>query len=527
MMSPEVQSLIRKECRERRLPLAIGCGWMVCCVIYAVAYETTHRFHDPVATFYASSVMYSMLAAVLLAMKTALGEQTQGTLEFSRTLPVSRIQLAMTKLAGGITTLVVPMLLGACLITPILLSGFVDQFPVRPNDPYIPLPERSALSAASAVGLLWTVTAISVASGVQLLLILSVFGARRKAEAQIGFFGAAMAFGWMLLPETRMSFDSINGWLGAAFPVSVVISYGYGAENGSYHDLDVAQPVWGPLAVNLIVLALLCGWFVSRYATGPQRQRAGRTVRRWYRPAIWSRVPIPLPSRAAALVWVNLRQSLPIAISGLLMAALITIMQYSQFEYGQSFRSQLPSSTWIVAIFWATIVGTGIFAAELQPGLSNFWRSRPINVGTWFWFKFVVGLLAVLVVLDGVTIFMSWGTRIGYTTGLSWSYIACMPILHAMMYSLAVLGVCWTRRPVVAALSAIVTFFVSLMMVSWVLGNAYEPINIHNDLIGTEMAGNLDLAGGNYLPVYGTLLLLAVVGAGLASVIVRRPVVQR
>ena len=187
-----------------------------------------------------------MFAAVFLAMKTALGEQMAGTLKFSLSLPVSRTRLAWTKLAGGAATLCLPIILGAVVMTPLLLGGIIEQAPVRsPSDAaYVEMALRPSLSPGAAAELLWTTTAVAIAGGIQLLLILSIFGARRRSEAHIGFFGATLAFGWLVLMGVRTMSQTANWWLTALFPVSFITCFSYGGEGGSYTDLDIARAIW-------------------------------------------------------------------------------------------------------------------------------------------------------------------------------------------------------------------------------------------------------------------------------------------
>ena len=526
-MNSEIRSLIHKEWRQRRIPLAVCSGWILACVLYAMAYECAYRVRGPVAGYYSAVWLYTMFAAVFLAMKTALGEQTAGTLQFSLSLPVSRTRLAWTKLAGGVATLALPIVLGAAAMTPLVLGGIIEQAPVRPprDAAYVEMALRPSLSPGAAAELLWTVTAVAIAGGIQLLLILSIFGTRRRSEAHIGFFGATLAFGWLILMGVSTTSESANWWITAMFPVSSIICYGYGGEGGSYTDLDMARAIWAPLSVNVFVLILLACWFVRRYGTRLAVRQSRRRIWRHWWPAVWSRVPVPLPNRAAALIWVNLRQALPIALCGLILVVLLTIAGLlSSHDPWEGFRSQLPSSTWCVAALWATVVGVGIFAAELRPGLSGFWRSRPIGARSWFWCKFLTGLAATLLVLDGVTIFVSWGTPIGHTTGMSWSYIACMPILHATLYALAVLGICLLRRPVGGATLAIAGYLVTSILIEAFGGESFEPITVHNHLLACEIDGQFNLLGHHYPLVYGTLVTVIAVSGWLACRAVRRPV---
>jgi len=81
------------------------------------------------------------------------------------------------------------------------------------------------------------------------------------------------------------------------------------------------------------------------------------------------------------------------------------------------FRRDLVDGTFVVAILWSAVVGSGVFAGEFEPRLEHFWRSRPISPSGWFWVKFMVGLLTVLAVLDLVTILVSWDTGDRYGLG--------------------------------------------------------------------------------------------------------------
>lgn len=480
------------------------------------------------ASFYGCCLMYSLFATVFLASKTALSEQTQRTLNFSLALPLSRKSLAWVRLIGGISTLVVPVVLGALLLTPVLILGVIEQVPRRPI-PYLgQFENRESLSAISAVGMLWSLAVVAMVQSTTLFLILAVFGARRRFESHIGFFGAVMALSWAILGAGRDWFDvdfrnSYGGWLGALFPQSLVINYGYATERGSYTDLDIGNPFWLPLLVNLPVMSGLCVWFVSRYAT--RAQPAAISTRRW-RWSLLSRVPNVLPGRWGALVWMNLRQAVPLATAGLLLAILLAVVQILS-ENGRSglmlADQVLPGNMWFVATLWATVVASGIFAAELRPRLAGFWRSRPLAVNQWFWTKWIVGLIAVLGVLDGVTIMVSWGTPIEQTRGLSLSYIATMVPLHAMMYSLAVFGVCWLRRPVAGAMLAVIAFFFGSMGIEAIFGSRFEPIHVYNSMLTDEISGGLNLSANAYPFVYGTIIALTIFAAIAAARSIRHP----
>jgi len=283
----------------------------------------------------------------------------------------------------------------------------------------------------------------------------------------------------------------------------------------------LAQSVWPALAANLLVLTALAWWFARRYGTRPMATVMKRRPRlRWRLPPLLSRIPIRWPGRLAALVWLDLRQALPMCLAGLALACLMAalgIVTEERFDsrLPQRIAGQLSGATWAVALLWGAVVGSGVFASEFEPRLEQFWRSRPISPSAWFWVKFLAGLAAVLGVLDLVTILVGWGSSYARDPArMSSAYIACMPILHALIYALAVLGTCWLRRPVLAAMAALLLFFVVSMAFEFMPGGAkFHPVHVYNALFNDEhrgAGGTLNLSRHGYPVVYG----------GIASVIV-------
>ena len=220
------------------------------------------------------------------------------------------------------------------------------------------------------------------------------------------------------------------------------------------------------MGLSLPVLAIIGRLFVTRY--GALRGSSTPAKRRRFRiafPPILSRIPIRLPGRLPAMIWLELRQSMPLAACGLSPGSSHGDRKRTARASARLFVRHhpcswtLPSSMFIVAMLWAVVVGSGLYSADLGSGLGAFWRSRPISPDLWFWTKFVVGLAAVVGVLDGVTILVSWKSpRAEMTTGMSWAYVGCFPIIHALMYALAVLGTCWFRRPVIGGILAILGY---------------------------------------------------------------------
>ena len=173
---------------------------------------------------------------------------------------------------------------------------------------------------------------------------------------------------------------------------------------------------------------------------------------------------------------------------------------------------QLRAYKLFVGMLWAVVVGSSLFSTDLDSRLGGFRRTRPISHAMWFWNKFVVGLAAVLLVLDGVTILVSWGApRTGMTEGMSFAYIACFPMIHALMYSLAVLGTCLFRQPLIGGVFALLSYAIATMVITSFPGTMQlEPINVYNKLLSAERAGFINFTQHGYPIVFGLLAASAV-----------------
>jgi hypothetical protein len=122
------------------------------------------------------------------------------------------------------------------------------------------------------------------------------------------------------------------------------------------------------------------------------------------------------------------------------------------------------------------------------------------------------------VVLDGTTALISWAApRESVTAGMSWAYVACMPILHAFLYALAVAGTCWLRKPFVGGLMAVMGYLlVTVAMGAFRSTSTLEPINVYNRLCTAERRGGMEFGMHGYFPVYGSLVLMVLLLALLA-----------
>ena len=523
-----MKNLIWKQWKESKRHFSIFSAWMILAVCYAIAYELGHQYRAVIGSFSSLAMLYTSIAAIVLAARASQGEQTDGTMAFTTSLPVSLRRLATVRIVGAVLTLAIPVLIAALILTLSLTVGLVEQAEPRSLDHFRPgsfarITQRPIGAILTSIEQVASVTAIAVFGGVELMLILGLCGCWLRNQAQVGFLGAVLALGSIVASgllwygEERWGIGQLL--YGSIFPQSLVIHWGYADATGSYQDHELAAYRWLSLVVAIPVLTLLAKCFVIRYGLPVVRKpKQGRF--RFAMPSILSRIAIPLPTRWLALVWLELRQSLPLALSGLLFAILLTVAgQLTEHGSGQDFatslRRELPHTVFFVGALWAVVVGSSLYSSDLDHRLGSYRRTCPIPHTMWFWNKFLVGLAAVLLVMDGATMLVSWtAPRTGMTEGMSYAYVACFPMIHAFMYSLAVLGTCLFRLPLIGGLFAILSYAIATMAITSFPATMHlEPVSIYNNLLSFERIGTVDFRQHGYPIVYGGLAMSAIVCA--------------
>jgi hypothetical protein len=446
-MKSKLQKLIWQEWRQRRTQLAVCLLVMVSGTAYCIAGQWWLGFRNPADSFFVTAFTYGVLMPIFLAMRTSLGESTDRTRSFSDGLPISARQRGWIRLAGGAAVLVLPIVVGALLLSVVF---------------------------GSAGGMAWYGAAGAAWSATCLYLLLSLLGTTLRAESHLGYCGAALAVLWFLAVNLGEYFrlggySEIADWIGAVAPQSCVESLDRW-QHGSFDGRSIFREAFGPLLVNTVIQIVLAAMFVRRYSRrlpASAAEPARKTVRRF------SRRP-RLSTRERALAWLAWRQSVPMCLPGLAIAFLLAAMDMdmgfgSQGRFLQRYFDSLPRSMAVIGIPWAVVVGAGIFSPEIDWRIGEFWRTRPISALRLFGVKFVAGLLAVLLVLDGSVIAATWFSPHwgqGHNS-MSWRYIACFVPLHATMFAVAVAWTCLVRQAVLGGMAAFATLMLTEMALSW------------------------------------------------------------
>lgn len=416
-MSSITRNLIWKQCHENKRYFAIFMIWMLLAVCYCVGYEMGYEFRAGVGHFSSLLWMYGTVASLFLAMSVSQDEHSTGSFGFTSSLPNKMFQTALTRVTVAGLVLVIPMLVAALILMMSYSLGLIEQAMPRVSDPYVEISDRPTAPLSTTLSQLGTVTAISVMAATEMFLLLSLAGCWLRTRKSVGLLGAVLAMFFLTITDSLWTanqpsrFTLISGTL---IPQSLVVHWGYGTETGSYTDHQIAPAPFAPLLLSLPVICTLAWMFAKQYGRirKPSTLRTGlvSVVRL---PSIRSRLNFRWPARWCALVWADLRQSFPIAFYGLLFALLLALpSSFQETGYAHStFFSEFPNTMWFMAILWGVVVGSSLFSSELSSPLGSFWRSRPISHTSWFLCKYLIGLVVVLVVLDGFTILVSWPSQ--------------------------------------------------------------------------------------------------------------------
>jgi hypothetical protein len=520
-----------KAWRELRPAALSGLAWMILSAAYVLLYEWQHPLRTPVSRLFTSALLFQYFAGTCLAVLVTQRERWEKSLSFTRALPVSLAQTAAARAGVAAAALVVPVLVATVIVAIPLTAGWIEQAGERAtyrNDPALGggwgLLDRPSLPSSGALDFLLRAIAINLASGLQLMLALCILGNFVRSEKTVGFFGVVLSLACAISMGSVRQTGVESVWLGH-MPSTMAVCWSYGNNDGTgYDDLDLVRGVWPALALNLLLLSLLCWLFVRTYG---RHDAAAVSKRRWRLslPMGWLRGVIPqFQSPLGSLVWLTLRQSVPLAASGLIIAILIAATDVgilgNRLDASATILAlKLGGTTWFIGMAWSVMVAAGVFSGELQPRLARFWSSRPISPAQWLLVKYLTGLAAVLLVIDGTAIVAGFlahrfGPAVQFPTHqeMSWAYVAIIPLHHAFVYSLAVATVIATRSGVFGAGAALGAFTILQIVIQFVPKWFYrDAADVHTDLRAAEIKGTFDLWQHGYpVMVIWSLALIGV-----------------
>lgn len=367
--------------------------------------------------------------AFFVAIGVAAGERTAGSLDFLRSLPLARWKWAAVRLASGAIASLLPVMVAAGAM--LFLAWAMRSATGAPRDLVV-----SALSGLCCVSVYaWTVAA----------------GARQANELRAGLAAICLFVGWFVLV---MLGNPSSAELNRLTNLLVLIS-----PVGISRLPDPASPSIDSFTVYQVLYAQLAGlvatswWFLRRYAAVTAAENRSPSASKvvaftTLRPA--RRSPL------AAMIWKEYREALPMCLAGMLIVAAILLPPTIGAANSEHRLALAVAASFIVFLgtIMAIVLGVGGPAADLDAGVWQFWRSRPIRPASWFGLKYITGATVLILAFDGAHAaidLLASGTG-GLLHDVMWWF---GPMVHLLAYSAAVWMVCQVRQPIYAGILAL------------------------------------------------------------------------
>lgn len=406
----------------------------------------TMKLFEGSGTALAYLMMAAPLSALFLGMGIAAGEQATGTIDFARRLPTESWRLALVKLVMAIVAILVPLSF-ALLVAPEHLFGLM---------PVLILVGTSLVLWFAVLGMNRpdeiSAAAFGVAGAVLVWALFAIGCYQYKAACERHPDALIVSEGdGVLLDEWRHDFQTVASVIAGALPGGILIK----APDGPS---DRISWLWFLAAYATTHVPLAWRW-LTRYGTSPPRSsaqtRATTDTRAW--------LAAPLSSPTAAILWKQLRETLPVALAALALAVAWSLAVVLSNTLGDgSTREQIAKGavffmafTGVCSFLASVVAGVGLFLEDLRPGVHTFWRSRPIPPGRWFWLKYAAGLACLASVFGGV---MAIAAVVAWSAGERYHELSDLAgyaqgvLGFWVVYSGAACATCLVRQPIYAAI---------------------------------------------------------------------------
>jgi hypothetical protein len=231
----------------------------------------------------------------------------------------------------------------------------------------------------------------------------------------------------------------------------------------------IRQQVLAGMALSALIHFLLAAFFVLRFGKIEHREVSSPQIAlRRAKSVDW--LGPPRRSPFTAILWKQVRESVPIALAGLAIVVATTVLYYIVDRDSRGKIDELAIGVSInIGFVLAMVVGIGVVFNDMKPGINSFWRSRPIDSDKWFWIKFVGGVFMLLAAIYGPLFLLA---MFGYESPLdlvphpdAWIF----PTSHITLFAAAVAMTCLVRQAVYAAILSIVATVSGILVVGLLL----------------------------------------------------------
>jgi hypothetical protein len=357
---------------------------------------------------------YPIFGGAFFGMRAAAGERGGHTAAFLNALPVRPVTLGLVRLLATVVAVLLPLAaLAAVCVT--LLPHDAHQF--RPTG-------SSMLPASMSWSLL--VACLVATCGLGAPSELKAAGRGLAVPVGCGLALVLVAYALRMLGSLT---QSLAHWFDLG--IENVFSF-------LHSRWDAIMPL---LSIGLATAFVWC----YRSAIGPLSVAGNGPSRGW--------IPAGLRSRSVALLLKAMREEVP-RFAAVMLAAIALAFFLGVQEAPGRFSFTNGGILVRVGAAAAMFMGIATFAADLDPRINTFWRSRPISPTRWFWTKYAVAFVTFLIMLALPQIVWMASEMPLERLRASGSGFGAVTACWFGSFSAGVAAICLVRRPLPAGIFA-------------------------------------------------------------------------
>ena len=180
---------------------------------------------------------------------------------------------------------------------------------------------------------------------------------------------------------------------------------------------------------------------------------------------------LPRRSKLCAIAWKQSRESGPIVLAtlgGIVgIVALVSLLRWYDNSPTRIAEVYVPTAL-VLGFVMAMVIGIGICFYDVNPQINLFWRSRPIDPNTWFWCKYVTGLIVLLAAIYVPIFVLKAIDDRPIFNPADQKQLFVIPLAQIAIFAAAVAMTCLVRHAVYAAILSIAFVFLPFFVVSGV-----------------------------------------------------------
>ncbi|MGL4512529.1 MAG: hypothetical protein ACRCT8_05510 [Lacipirellulaceae bacterium] len=502
-MNGQLRAIVWKEWREH-LPIAgliLGATALAAVVNWIVPAGA-----DPTAVYALTFLYATPVVAVAMGARLASAERSEGTHTFVQSMPMPLKRFAAIKLGFAVATVFMMIAGFLCLVVlSVWLESVINGTPFRIGFRAIALAMDGGATPNGALLVLITIAAVGTSFVLWVAgLAVNSIDVGRAVVIGLGAWIAGLcvyAFAPVLVgiryDDAPVLFDCVA----SAIP-------------GGLLDLLQVKPARTPWCIPIamttavVVHVLLAARFVGRFGSADATaawspQPAQDTRRQWLGP--------PARSRWRALLWKHARAGAPAVIGAFVFACGTSALMWIDIARSQDYEGTflwMNVSHPVVSLFVvvgavaAVLVGLGIPTTDLGKGVVDFLRSRPIEIGAWYWTCAALGSLSLIVAFGLPAIaqrIIDWMLGITYAERELMNQFWIVTSLLPIVFSSATLAGCLMRRADLAALTSLVfvlaTGWAAWLTASVLVSAASEAHSVVVGVLWLALAAGMLLLG--------------------------------